>query len=556
MTLLVVLVLLAPFDDLKKAYDEAVAASKWETVRGLALEISKVKDERSARFLYQEFKLASKEEHRRALVRALALMKWRGGRDFVNRHLGSEDPYFRATSLEALERLDKKAAFARAAALLQIDDDKRVRLSAAEVLARLATAEAAQALVAGAAELPPHEQEWILPLIKGLPAPLLASVEAQLRHADPEVRLVAALVLAARRPAALANARKDKDRRVALVALAAGDKKSSPLRALLKRAKGFDQRWELYDLIARARLSGPVLVEALTKAARGGEKHLRAKAAEALGRAGRGGAVATLVPLLKTTRPWQVPIGAARGLAATRDRGAIEPLVDALEKAKGRLSFEIAAALESLTGQPFGRSAAVWERWWRERGTGFQIPETPKPRWTKETAAADRYAFYGIELYSQAAAFVCDISGSMKDDRIKTLKRELNVVVRRFSSHGRFNLVFFNEKVHPWSRRLVHAKKKTKEKALEFIGALEAAGATNIWDALQAALADKDVDTIVLLTDGAPTAGKVRTTAEIKKRFLKQNRKRMILLHVVSIGQQSPDLRDMARLSGGTYVER
>ena len=91
---------------------------------------------------------------------------------------------------------------------------------------------------------------------------------------------------------------------------------------------------------------------------------------------------------------------------------------------------------------------------------------------------------------------------------------------------------------------------------LMMIQGLSADGATNIWDALRAGLADKNVDTVVLLTDGMPTAGKVRNINEIRKRFLKENRARMVLLHVVSIGQSSPQLREMARLSGGNYVER
>jgi len=213
-------------------------------------------------------------------------------------------------------------------------------------------------------------------------------------------------------------------------------------------------------------------------------------------------------------------------------------------------------ALASLTGQPFGEQAEVWRRWWEERGTGFHVNQNPPALWEEETAAGDRYAFYGIELHSDAAAFVCDISGSMQGKRIETLKRELTFVIQRFPPQGRFNLVLFNDKVQAWSKKLVPATTKRRKAALDHVAGLNAGGATNISDALEAALADPAVDTIVLLTDGAPTAGKLRSTNEIGKWFTHLNRERMILLHVVSIGQPSPNLRTMSRLSGGSYVER
>ena len=132
--------------------------------------------------------------------------------------------------------------------------------------------------------------------------------------------------------------------------------------------------------------------------------------------------------------------------------------------------------------------------------------------------------------------------------------------MKRFPPDGKFNLVFFNQQVIvPLSKRLVSASARNRKKALAMIERLDANGATNIWDALQIAVGDRNVDTVVLLTDGMPTAAqdpRMRNINAIASRFLDENRERMVLLHVVSIGQSSPQLRAMARLSGGTYTEK
>ncbi|MFQ5844277.1 MAG: hypothetical protein ACE5JG_04735, partial [Planctomycetota bacterium] len=87
---------------------------------------------------------------------------------------------------------------------------------------------------------------------------------------------------------------------------------------------------------------------------------------------------------------------------------------------------------------------------------------------------------------------------------------------------------------------------------------LPAAGATDIWKALQEAMKGEGVDTIVLLSDGAPTAGPdgYRDPRAIRRAIRKQNRSRMIVFHVIAIGHRAPHFAAMARHSGGTYVER
>lgn len=565
--LLVAVLLAGPiFDDLKKTYENAVDGGDWKEARAAVLAMSALKDERVLPFLQRELDMANERPHRRLVFRALAFTPFPGRAEFLAEHLGSPYPYFRATALEAIAPLDPDTARARAAVLLQLDDDRRVRRTAAEVLAGMSSPVALKTLVETARDLSGEEQAMVVALLRGRPTQQLRGVVLLAHHEDPEVRLVALLVLSTRPDfqQVLEESRKDKDPRVRLVALTglarhAGEGRTAALAAIFRAARTFDERWELYDLVNRGGLRDAALTDSLIKAARSGPKPLRAKAAEAAGTAGGVAAVPFLKTLLAEDKPWQLPIGAARGLAATRSPAAMPILIAALAKTTGRLQYEISRALESLTGQPFGLNATLWERWWREHGAGFRIPDVAPALWEEETGARDRYAFYGIELHSEAAAFVCDISGSMQGQRIETLKRELTIVVKRFPPDGKFNLVFFNHQAMPWMTRLVSASARAKKRALGRIEKLTANGATNIWDALQAALGDKGVDTVVLLTDGMPTAAskpKMRNINAIANWFLAKNRARMVLLHVVSIGQSSPQLRAMARLSGGTYTEK
>ncbi len=569
--LLLPLFLAPSFVDLKKAYDEAVRASDWKSVKLAAQSLAALKTDVAAQFLGQQLQFAREEAHQRAVFEAFAFMEFPGIEDFLDSQVNSDDPFRRAMSVKALARRDKQRGLRLASNLLELDDDARARRIAVDVLADIGDAAAASALMRLAPALPVAEQLRITRALKGFPEGALLGARRMLYDADPDVRLFAALAILARPSPAFQteitnSLKKESDARVRLILAATLDKLqggtatgAATLRNAIGRAKKFGARYEVYDLIARAQLSDDAIVKHLTKTALSGDKRIRPKAAETLGHAGGSAAVPTLAKLLRQPRPWQVAVGAARGLAATRSRTAIEPLVEALGKAKGRHAWELSKALESLTGQPFGEAADVWARWWKERGAGFQVQGLPDALWEEDTAGDDKYSFYGIRIRSQAVTFVCDKSGSMQGNKLKTLQSELLRILDRTPPSAKIRFIFFsNDKVLDAvpKTRLGTATKKLKKTGRARIEGLLAGGATNIWMALQGAMKDPDVDTIVLLSDGAPTAGKVRQPAQIRKRIREQNRERMILFHMIAIGHTAPHFRDLARESGGTYVRK
>jgi Mg-chelatase subunit ChlD len=87
-------------------------------------------------------------------------------------------------------------------------------------------------------------------------------------------------------------------------------------------------------------------------------------------------------------------------------------------------------------------------------------------------------------------------------------------------------------------------------------------GRTALYDGVAAALADPDLDTLVVLSDGAPSAGRHFTKTDLLAELTARNRWRRARIHVVSIGGDQVAarwrgvLRRLAEASGGTYVAR
>ena len=81
-------------------------------------------------------------------------------------------------------------------------------------------------------------------------------------------------------------------------------------------------------------------------------------------------------------------------------------------------------------------------------------------------------------------------------------------------------------------------------------------GGTNLYDGLEEALIDREVDTILLLSDGIPVGGRYVSTPDILRAIRRLNQTRRVVIHCVSLGRDSPLLRSLAEEHGGQYVRR
>ncbi len=105
---------------------------------------------------------------------------------------------------------------------------------------------------------------------------------------------------------------------------------------------------------------------------------------------------------------------------------------------------------------------------------------------------------------------VLDTSGSMSGEKLAQAKGALRFILDRLNPGDRFNVVSFNSSVSAYAGGLVPAGEAAK--ARRYVDGLQAAGGTNIDEALGTALRLADgkserPQVVIFLTDGLPTVG-------------------------------------------------
>jgi len=255
-------------------------------------------------------------------------------------------------------------------------------------------------------------------------------------------------------------------------------------------------------------------------------------------------------------RAWLVVSEAIRGLRDHPSPEVVGELIERMHDAKGRMKDDFRDALVVLTAQKFGTDVADWRVWWNEVGDEW-IPPTQSPSTDideeKSLGTAVRQGLYG-EIVSERVMFLLDVSGSMLAEtsvggsRIEVARKELQRALETgLDPKSKFSVVAFSEDVLRLSPRLVKAKGGTLKKALEFVSKLSAGGETNSFGALEAAFADRDVDTIYLLSDGSPTVGEETSGTLILDAVNRWNRYRGTRIHCIGLFAGDAPNQDEAR---------
>lgn len=274
-------------------------------------------------------------------------------------------------------------------------------------------------------------------------------------------------------------------------------------------------------------------------------------------------------------RSWSLRTAAARTLAEFgRDAGtarrAVAGLVPAIEREdRMRVRVEIAESLWALTAADFGPDPKRWALWLRESGASFD-PPAKRPRRIARDAGATHGGLADLPLESEHVCFVFDASSSMNDPvrfGAKRTKRDdlrdaFAAVVEKLPRGAWINLIPFATKPEPMRPVLFEANAAARSSTLKHLAKTPADGRTNIYDALEAALADPSADTLVLLTDGAPSAGRRTQRAAIVDGLRDMNRFRLARVHTVEIGSANTGARwkgflaDIAAATGGHHLAR
>ncbi|MHC4820927.1 MAG: HEAT repeat domain-containing protein [Planctomycetota bacterium] len=269
-------------------------------------------------------------------------------------------------------------------------------------------------------------------------------------------------------------------------------------------------------------------------------------------------------------RAWEARVAAARWLGEDRGdaREAAAALLSAMRSEKRlRVATILGEQLERLTGAPFGTRVDRWEEWWEQHGHRFEPPDRPPVRRKRGGSSA---RFYDIPLDSDRIAFVLDTSRSMRDAaRPGGTASKMELAIARTAAtlaslrdRTALNVVSFGTTVTAWKPRLVPATLGARGDALRFLQKRPLQGRTNLFDAIAVALDDPAVDTVCVLTDGAPTAGEETSRRGFLAGLRRLRRWRPVRVHCVEVGGNTTGRRwrgflaEVAAECGGVHVAR
>ncbi len=319
---------------------------------------------------------------------------------------------------------------------------------------------------------------------------------------------------------------------------------------------------------------------------------------------------------------WQVAFAAARMLEKTGAPDAIPHLIQALEGAEGRAREEFNEALITLTKVDKHGDHAAWKAWWERNEKAVRERTYQPPKGEAAVKGEKRgTTFYGIPVHSDKIVFVVDYSNSMHKPakwvpdtskvatgadlaadplrgirlpedptKIDVARYELKRAMATLRDGVKFNIVFFNHTIWPFSpRKMEILDRPTRLRAFEFIDNTGLILGTDVYEALKSAfgyagvagagltMTPSDVDTIILVSDGLPWLREdmrdqgVMDPDGILSAVREWNRHHKIVIHTVGIhadrgedqdgkkgkGQKGEKfLRALAEENGGTYVSR
>lgn len=369
----------------------------------------------------------------------------------------------------------------------------------------------------------------------------------------------------------------------------------SAVTTAYRRAKEIEDKADVLRIMVWVDL--PEMVAAVERETRHREAPTRVAALRAIEERGGLRALRPAVARLKDDS-WQVRAQAIRILRKVGGSEAAESLCDALEGEDGRLVTDAVSALRKITGQNFHDNVHLWREWIGKNGDALaqpteiaNAPPLPKKRAPVAKRGARHQAgtgFYGINTRSKHIVYVIDFSGSMSGPlggrgpggpggngpakvggtrKVDGAVTELLKSIDSLPKGGTFNVILFESGVTIWKDKMVPANQKSKKAIRQWLLEKGPLGATDLFGGLEKGFGfagrgsfdrhyQSAVDTIFLLSDGSPSAGRIQATEDILREIRALNDLRRIAVHCVGLGRaiNAGFLRRLAGENDGEFV--
>jgi hypothetical protein len=236
-------------------------------------------------------------------------------------------------------------------------------------------------------------------------------------------------------------------------------------------------------------------------------------------------------------------------------------LIDRLEREeRTRLRWEILGFLRERSGEDHGFDLSAWRAWAQNLRGEWSTGDAKPP---VGPLGDTRVALAGLTVVSDRVAFLVDMSGSMWDTVAtgQTRKEVVDGMLRKclesLPREAEFNLFPYTRDPFPWEKKLVRASAENVARAAGWFERCHQRGAGDVYDAVLAALADPDVDTLVILTDGKPTGGRHVDMDLMIELLVERNRFRQVAFDSILVEAPRPFRRlwaELAERTGGRSV--
>lgn len=290
---------------------------------------------------------------------------------------------------------------------------------------------------------------------------------------------------------------------------------------------------------------------------------VEARIAALRGLADRGSIVAR-VEALRQLNAEEAPLQleAIEILARAPSESDVRYLIDVVGQADGRVQSDAVALLQKITGYRIGADARSWRYFFvkhESEGTAFKRVSGP------EEASHQTLSYMGIPIQGERIVFVLDASGSMnaplaertRESRGNRAVNELAELLPRLPSKAAFDIVFFESTITGFGGgRMVNRADKRIEDAHSWLEQRQFDGGTNLFGGLEEAFTRKDVEEIILLTDGMPSAGEVQDPHRILAWVQRWNRWRKVRISTIGLSaprQADNFLAKLAAQNRGVY---